>query len=276
MFDWISCVRRQILRWHDTLRRAGLTSGTVLRAHGVLSKALEDAKRQGYLAGDNPARLVDRPRATTAEPKFLDRDQARHLLRTLYERDDPYGSRWAMALLAGQRQGEVLGLRWQHVDLDQRQADIQWQLRRLVDAPLYREAVHLEGPFYLMRPKAGVRKMVPLALPLAGWLQHHREQEPPGPHDLVWTRDGGPVPAHWDYKAWTRLLDELDLPRVPLHSARHTCVSLLLDDRVQEAEIMQIVGHTTVAAARGYQHLGQAAKLAAVDRLGADMMELEK
>jgi integrase len=41
------------------------------------------------------------------------------------------GSRWSVALALGLRQGEALGLRWQHVDLDAGTLTIRWQLQRL-------------------------------------------------------------------------------------------------------------------------------------------------
>jgi len=41
------------------------------------------------------------------------------------------GTRWSVALALGLRQGEALGLRWRHIDLDTGTLTIRWQLQRL-------------------------------------------------------------------------------------------------------------------------------------------------
>jgi integrase len=290
-----------IVALHQTLRnqpkargQGTLEESTVLRAHAVLSRALRDAMRMGYITR-NPAQMVDRPSAGHYQPEFLDVAQAATLLRAVI--DDPHGSRWAFGLLTGQRQGECLGLRWSHVDLDNGLADIAWSLTRVPyehgcdppcgrrhggDCPYRRLAVRpsrehvvLDGALCLTRPKGGQRKVVPLTGALTAWLGRHREQHPPGKHDLVWSRNGGrPVDLREDYEEWRQLLARLDLPAVTVHSARHTCVSLLLSLGVPENVIMQMVGHSTVAAARRYQHVDQATAHDAAARLGR-LLELE-
>src|SRR5262249_57612348 len=45
--------------------------------------------------------------------------------------DQRNGTRWSVALALGLRQGEALGLRWRHVDLDAGILTIRWQLQRL-------------------------------------------------------------------------------------------------------------------------------------------------
>lgn len=293
---------RHVQQLHATLRATKkhrgtgtLEESTVLRAHAVLSRALTDAMRLGYIP-HNPAQRVDRPTARAADEKqWLNLDQASMLLRAVA--DDPYGSRWAFALLTGQRQGEVLGLRWSHVDLDQGVADIAWKLERpqyrhgcepacghpkpgncparVLVMPRSREHVTLDG-LVLTRPKFGVHKMVVLIPPLTAWLRRHRQEQPPGPYGLVWShQDGRPIDLRDDHRRWVELLQELGLPPVTLHSARDTCVSLLLSLGVQEAVIMQTVGHSTVAASRRYQHLDRASAIEAATRLG-QALQLEE
>lgn len=288
-----------ILAWHKTLRakkaaRGGgtLAESTVLRIHAVLSRALDDARRIYGLPG-NPAKLVDRPGKGKAEVDFLDGEQAAIVLERVI--DDPLGSRWAFALLTGQRQGECLGLRWSHVDLDNGVADIAWQLQRLgyrhgctddngepcgrrfagncpdrvldVTKPDF-EYTELNGALCLTRPKAAVH-IIPLVPSLVHKLKERKERVTPGVHDLVWTRDGHrPIDLRADYDAWITLLDACGLPRVRLHSARHTCATTLLSLGVRENLIMQLVGHSTVAAARAYQHADVRAARAAAIKLG--------
>jgi integrase len=56
-------------------------------------------------------------------------EEARRILAAALGR--PNGDRWSVGLALGLRQGEALGLRWQYLDLDRRQARIFWQLQRV-------------------------------------------------------------------------------------------------------------------------------------------------
>lgn len=303
---------RHVLALHDTLRSQEvaarheldetgqrvprtLSESSILKTHAVLSRALADAVAFGHIAR-NPAKMVDRPKQGEPDIEHLDAVEASYVLR--HVADDPMGSRWAFALLTGARAGEILGLRWSHVDLDTGMADVSWQLQRLsyahgcavpcgrrfagdcpdrqLDVPRGYTHEPLDGGLCLTRPKGGKRRRVPLIPSLAAWLRRHRQETPPGPHDLVWARDGGrPIDPRRDYDAWLGLLAACDLPPVTRHSSRHSAVSLLLGLGVQEAVIMQIAGHSTVAAARRYQHVDDAAARAALRQLG-QLLAIEK
>lgn len=288
---------QQVLELQKTLRatparRGGQTlkESAVLRAHATLSSSLSDAMRLGYVSR-NVAEIAGRPTLPDDDVAHLTLEQATLLLDRVA--DDPYGSRWAFALLTGQRQGECLGLRRSLLDLseDYGDADIAWQLQRLSyrhgcepacgrrfggdcpDRELQTSPSHeyhqLEGGLCLVRPKGRVRKSVPVIPPLTAWLRRDLEGLEPGEHDLVWTRGGGrPLDPRQDYQAWIDLLDTHGLPRVKLHSARHTCASLLLSLGVAERVIMQLVGHSTLMAARRYQHVDRQMTMSAALRLG--------
>ena len=84
--------------------------------------------QRGYVAR-NVATLVDAPSASQAEIEPLTPDEAQRIIALVAGRRN--GTRWSVALALGLRQGEALGLRWQHVDLDAGTVAIRWQLQRL-------------------------------------------------------------------------------------------------------------------------------------------------
>lgn len=286
-----------VVEMQKTLRRkpkhrgeGHIEESAVLRAHATLSKALADAVRFGHVPR-NVASIAGRPKIPKPEVEHLSLEQASLLLDRVG--DDPYGSRWAFALLTGQRQGECIGLRRSHLELGDvyGTADISWQLQRLAyrhacnpscgrrfagdcpDRELQTSPGHefhrLDGALCLVRPKQDKRKMVPIIPPLVAWLRRDLDRIPAGAHDLVWTRDDGrPLDPRQDYQAWIDLLDECGLPRVKLHSARHTCASLLLSLGESERVIMDLVGHSTLTAARRYQHVDREMTMRAAVRLG--------
>lgn len=266
----------------------GLSSTTALQAHAILSKALKDAQREGLIVR-NVATLVDRPAKAVSDRGALTGEQARTLLRSLA--DDPMVSRWVFALLYGVRQGEALGLRWDQVDTERGTIDLAWQLQvfkwrhgcktpcrrtparcpsRHLGIPAGFEAHHLGGASVLTRPKskAGIR-VLPLIQFMAEALRHRASVAVPGVHGLVWTDDAGrPWSPGRDAQAWHAALEHAGLPSVPLHAARHTTATLLLELGVDTKVGSQILGHSDVLVTQAYQHADLALTRSALEGLG--------
>lgn len=111
-----------IARLYSTLRESGRKDGTgglsertVKHTHTCLSKALEDAARRRLIAR-NPTRDVDPPRPRNVETKVWTSDEARAFLASTA--GDRLHACWVLAVTTGLRRGELLGLRWDDVDLD--------------------------------------------------------------------------------------------------------------------------------------------------------------
>ena len=97
------------------MMKNGSAPATAHQAHRTIRTALNEAVRRGHLAR-NPAALAKAPRLPETEVEPYSVDEIRLLLQAAL--DGRNGARWAVALALGLRQGEVLGLRWDDVDLD--------------------------------------------------------------------------------------------------------------------------------------------------------------
>lgn len=265
----------------------GRSSTTALRCHRILSRALSDAMREGIVVR-NVAALVDAPRKAVSTRGALTAAQAITLLTAVA--DDPMGSRWAAALLTGARRGELLGLERERVgDV----LDLSWQLQRLphrhgcggtcgrrragdcphkvLDVPAGFDYRPLVGGLALTRPKTRAgHRVVPLVEPLRSILLRHIATAPENSYGLVWaTPDGQPVDPSRDSAAWRAAVQAAGLPPVPLHAARHTAATLLLEAGVDRRVISEIIGHSSEVATRGYQHVDLTLARDAMTRLGA-------
>lgn len=158
--------------------------------------------------------------------------------------------------------------------------------RRRFAIPAGFEARQVHGGLHLVRPKtrAGWR-VIPITEPLASILaKHQRAQEderaqrikderpwPEGPAaSMVFIDDDGlPIDPRDDGARWRALLATAGVDHVRLHTARHTAATLLLACGVDERTVMQILGHSSAAMTRHYQHVDLTMARDALAKLGA-------
>lgn len=92
----------------------GLSPGTVRLIHANLSKALRKAVRW-RLVSVNVARAATAPKNTVEEVKPLTREEVKRLLDVA--RGDRFECLYVLAVTCGLRRGELLGLRYEDIDL---------------------------------------------------------------------------------------------------------------------------------------------------------------
>lgn len=93
-----------------------LSPGSVRRLHALIRSSLTVAVRWGIIA-TNPAMVVPAPPLSQREVHPLTVDEVHRLLTAA--RETTLFPRWLLAIMLGMRQGEVLGLSWDDVDLEQ-------------------------------------------------------------------------------------------------------------------------------------------------------------
>lgn len=213
---------------HQAMEDAGRSDATRRQVHAILQRALKVAEREDRLLS-NPATKVQAPKVGTGTHGWLELAEAHKVLGVL---DSPgvEGSRWVVALLAGLRQGEALGLTWENVDLEDRVIYVRQAAQRIP-----RKGIVLGPP----KSKTAIRA-VPMVMPVYRALSAMPSRE-----GFVW---GGEKPRdpRADWQAWVDLLALAGVDRKPLHAARATTASLLDEAGVSETTIKEIMGHAQV------------------------------
>ncbi|HEX5532626.1 MAG TPA: site-specific integrase [Actinomycetales bacterium] len=288
----------------------GLSPTTAFNAHRILSIALNDGMKRNKVSRNVAGLPGTAPTKAESDRTGLTAAEAIKVL-TVAGQDMRLGSRWLAAFLLGARQGECLGLRWEHVDLVTGRVDLAWSLQRIPwehrcgeetddgwpcgkkqaarcptrELTVPRGMAHrvLEDNLVLLRPKTkGSIRSVALYEPLRLALIARREQvkaERPGyttDHDLVWCRqDGGPLDPKRDWQTWTDLLDAAGVQHVTGHETRHTTATLMLEEGVDRSVIMEILGHSTVVVTQGYQHVSLDLQRTAIGKVGRRLKVIE-
>src|SRR5215203_3874812 len=95
----------------------GSSARTVRYIHTTLHKALKQAVMDGLIPR-NATESVKPPQPSREEMRPLTPEQAKLLLRAAHEAGDRLEALYVLAIHTGLRQGELLGLKWDDVDLD--------------------------------------------------------------------------------------------------------------------------------------------------------------
>ena len=226
----------------------GLAAATIRQAHSVLRRALTIAERDRIIK-HNPARHVELPAADGKPHAILTPEQARAVID--HATDPGERARLMVALMAGLRQGEALGLRWSDVDLD---AGLMWVTRTMARV----KGEWVEGTPKSRRSTREIRMAAALTTAL---LIHRGDMWKPD--DYVFPgKDGDPVMPKVDHDLWKGACRRAGVPEVPLHGARGTLETMLIHAGVTMTDSAAMLGHDPVTAARHYARATQASQAA--------------
>lgn len=206
---------------------------TVIRELNTISHAIDTARREWDIhLAQNPCKLVRRPSPPKGRTRRLEGNEEQILLAAA----DAGRVRYLRPLIelaveTGMRRGELLSLRWDHIDLE----------RRVAHLPL---------------TKNGTSRDVPLSTRAVETLRSLRT----GESTTVFTAAPNAVRL-----AWERLRRRVGLEDLHLHDLRHEAVSRLFEKGFNVVEVASISGHRELRMLQRYTHL-RAADLAT--RLG--------
>ena len=244
-----------------------LALATIRHVHGVLHKALADAVRTDLLAA-NPADRVALPRRdlrddAPATVQAWTAEEARRFLQQT--RDDQHAALWAVALGTGMRRGELLGLRWRDVDLDDLLVTVTGAL------------TEHRGQVQRAATKTSRVRRLYIDDRTAGAPARERRGRSPTTavardlEDLVFAEDGAPLSPQRTTHRFRRLVRRLrGVPAIRLHDVRHTHATLLLAAGVPIKVVSERLGHATIAMTLDvYAHVLPAMDREAAERFGA-------
>jgi integrase len=223
---------------------SGLSPRTVQYIHVTLHKGLKQAMRWG-LVPRNITEAVDPPRASKKEIRPLTEKQVKVFLQTA--RGDRLEALYLLALTSGLRQGELLGLKWEDIDFDQKVLQVKRTL-----------SITKKGPMFVPPKSAKSRRSVALTTYTVETLKRHKAAQDDekmnlqtswNDHGLVFPNQSGDFIHPWILTKGLlkKMLKKAGLPSIRFHDLRHTCATLLLTKGVHPKIVQELLGHSTIS-----------------------------
>ena len=206
----------------------GLSPKTVRNLHQIIASAMKLAKEQKLIATD-PTEGCALPKVEHREMKTLPVEQLASFLREA--KDSGVFELYYVELATGLRRGELLGLKWEDLDLERGSLRVRRQIARIngevVKTPLKTKNAYRTLP--LAKDTIDVLDQQKKKVGASPWVF-------PGP-------TGGPMSPDSVLHMLHRVLKRAGLPRVRFHDLRHTFATLALQNGVDVKTVSGMLGH---------------------------------
>jgi len=218
--------------------RTGLTPSSVCYIHAVLSKALSQALKWG-LVNQKVTDRVEKPKTFKKEMKVLDQDQVKIFINTA--KGDNYYPLYILALTTGLRQGELVGLQWDDIDLAAGIISVKRSLKEL------------GGKLILGEPKSrsGFRSVTIPQIAIDALNLQKSWQEVKGftTFKYVFTDTRGNLVRVQNIvkRSFKKIIKQAGLPDIRFHDLRHTHATLLLLQGVNPKIVQERLGHSSIS-----------------------------
>ena len=200
-----------------------VSSATVVRDLSLLSGAINHARREWGVSVSNPCQLIRKPSVPPGRARTLRPDEEGRLIAALA----PVGRRspWmaplvTMALETAMRRGELLALKWENVQLENRTA-------------------------YLPMTKNGRPRSVPLSTRAIGVLTGL----PRDPSGMVF-----PITDMAMEAAFRKACKRAGIDNLRFHDLRHTGTTRMAGKLPNAIELAAVTGHQTLQMLKRYYH----------------------
>ena len=236
-----------------------LAAASVVRYMAALSHAFTIAVNEWGWLEDSPMRKVKKPALPRGRVRFLSEDttdsngkiidgERTRLLKACQASDNPYlYPVVVLALSTGMRQGEIMGLTWDDVDLHQGRITLfETKNGEIRVVPLVGKALELLTAKAKVRAEEKVRR-IDANLLFPGKVKRDK------PMDLR--------------SPWMTALEKAKIDDFRFHDLRHSAASYLAMNGASLAEIAEVLGHKTLQMVKRYAHLSEAHTAGVVSRM---------
>lgn len=242
-----------IEKFISDLRKKGLAEATIKKMFSIVSSSLITASKRSIILKNVAADADNKAKVKRKKVEVWDELEARQFLEFVQTSPTRYYIAFHIALATGMRQGEILGLRWEDVDLQRKRITVKQTLRHdgkgfnppKTESSIRSVTVDEDTLEALNTQKAMITKEKSIAKGMYV------------DKDLVVCTNIGTQckPRDLD-KIWNRLRNKAELRKITFHDLRHTHASLLLLQNIHPKVVSERLGHSSIQITLDlYSHL---------------------
>jgi integrase len=211
-----------IAKYRDE-RLKTVSAGTIIRELSILSSIITHAKKEWSLPINNPCELVRKPPTPQGRTRLLTSDEEIRLIDELQpiQRRSPWMVPLVLlALETAMRRGELLALRWEHVNLPTQTALLPMTKNGTArHVPLSKKAVSILAAL----PNKGIGTVFPIS-------------------DMTM------------HNCFRHACQRAGITNLHFHDLRHTATSRLAEKLPNVIELAAVTGHQTIQMLKRYYH----------------------
>jgi integrase len=233
-----------IENFYMKLSREGLSNKYIKHYHVALSQIFDDCCRKGKMT-QNPCKLVTPPKVVKRDMTVLSEDDIKRFVKELNKEKIKYRLAFTLFLLTGCRRGEIAGLMWENVDLDNMELNIM------------KASVYCSGYGLVSKPpktKSSNRKIainqqvVKLFNEYKTWQDKEKVRLGSKWNETGYvftTHNGEPINPDTFTKKFIKFKRNNGFQNVRLHDLRHTVATILINEGLDIVSVAHMLGHST-------------------------------
>lgn len=257
--------------------KEGYSSKTVREVGTIINSAFNMAVKIRLLS-ENPNLYTTIPKKEKYKAKILGKDEVEKIIREAKE-EELYPI-IVTTVYTGMRKGEVMALKWEDVDFQERKISIKGSLCRVEEKP--DEKGHRCARYEILEPKTkkSIRTVPMLDEVYDALMEQKRRQnankelykEVYQDQGLVFANATGNFIAQRPFmEKYHDFLKKYGITDIRFHDLRHTFASLLIESNVSMKVIQELLGHSTITTSMDiYTHISDKTKEQAMELLRRD------
>ncbi|WP_244380620.1 tyrosine-type recombinase/integrase [Saccharococcus caldoxylosilyticus] len=222
---------------------SGYSGAYIRQMHNLLNQAFDQAVRWSLIKV-NPVKNAKPPKVKSEEKITWTVDEVNRFLNLI--KDSSMEIPYLLAIFTGMRRGEVLGLKWDDVDFENKKIRIK------------RSLCFVSGKGLIFKePKTQKSKrQISISQYVVNVLKRHKQRQDSRKEKfgtqyqdnnlIVCTDDGKPLDPRNLLRQFYRLIEEANVPRISFHDLRHTHATILMQQGENPKVVSERLGHSRV------------------------------
>ncbi|MGN0618463.1 MAG: tyrosine-type recombinase/integrase [Ruminiclostridium sp.] len=265
-----------IQRYYSDKMNEGLSPNTVIKHHGIIRTSLQYAVKTNLIK-ENIADLVDKPKRERYHASYYTLEELNCLFSVV--KGTKIETVVLLAAYYGLRRSEILGLKWETIDFDNKTITICSKVIRGKDSSGKLSAI----PQDKMKSETS-RRILTLCDTISDYLTQLLEKQKENArlmgdcynhkYDgyICVNTNGDLINPDYVTDAFGKLLEKNGLKRIRFHDLRHSCASLLVSFGYSMKDIQEWLGHADYTlTANTYSHIDMSEKVKMADSIGKNL-----